>query len=192
LSEAPNRFPHRLSVVWFADLVGYSSLAARDQDRAIALVRRFQAAVRAVVTPDRGRIVKFIGDAALMESGSAESALRAAAELRESLGEGEAVRTGVHLGDVAVAEDGDLYGDGVNVAQRIQTVAEPGQIVVSGDVARGLRSRPAFRFAALGERHLKGIEPVELFAFVGVGSPACLGHSELDCRASVCESERRS
>jgi TolB-like protein/class 3 adenylate cyclase/Tfp pilus assembly protein PilF len=171
LSEDSNRLPHRLTVVWFADLVGYSSLAARDQDRAIALVRRFQAAVRAVVTPERGRIVKFIGDAALMESGSAEYALLAAAELQESLGEGEPVRTGVHLGDVAVAEDGDLYGDGVNVAQRIQTEAEPGQIVVSEDVARGLRSRPAFRFAALGERHLKGIQPMELFAFVGVGSP---------------------
>ncbi|HJU86725.1 MAG TPA: adenylate/guanylate cyclase domain-containing protein, partial [Gemmatimonadota bacterium] len=123
------RLPHRLSVVWFTDLVGYSSLTAQDEDRAIALVRRFQAAVRAAVPHDSGRIVKFIGDAALVESLSAESALVAAATLRESLGEGEAVRTGVHLGDVAVAPDGDLYGDGVNTAQRIQTEAEPGQIV---------------------------------------------------------------
>jgi TolB-like protein/class 3 adenylate cyclase/Tfp pilus assembly protein PilF len=162
---------HRLAVVWFADLVGWSSLASQDEDRAIALVRRFQAAVRAAVPTDGGRIVKFIGDAALVESPSAESALRSAASLRESMGEGELVRTGVHLGDVAVAGDGDLYGDGVNIAQRIQSEAEPGQIVVSEDVARGLRSRPAFRFESLGERSLKGVAPMEVFLVVGVEAP---------------------
>jgi TolB-like protein/class 3 adenylate cyclase/cytochrome c-type biogenesis protein CcmH/NrfG len=162
------RLAHRLTVVWFTDLVGYSSLTAQDEDRAIALVRRFQAAVRAAVPSDSGRIVKFIGDAALVESPSAESALVAAATLRESLGEGEAVRTGVHLGDVAVAPDGDLYGDGVNTAQRIQVEAEPGQIVVSELVALGLRSRPAFRFESLGERSLKGVEPVRLFLVTAV------------------------
>ncbi len=165
-----DRLPHRLSVVWFTDLVGYSRLSAQDEDRAIALVRRFQAAMRAAVPADSGRIVKFIGDAALVESQSAESALVAAATLRESLGEGEAVRTGVHLGDVAVAPDGDLYGDGVNTAQRIQTEAEPGQIVVSELVALGLRSRPAFRFEPLGERALKGVEPVRLFLVTGVAT----------------------
>lgn len=103
--------------------------------------------------------------------GYAESALLAAAALRESLGEAETVRTGVHLGDVAVAADGDLYGDGVNTAQRIQVEAEPGQIVVSEDVARGLRSRPAFRFEPLGERHLKGVEPMQLFLVTGVEAP---------------------
>lgn len=156
-------------MVWFTDLVGWSSLAARDEDRAIALVRRFQAAVRAALPSDGGRVVKFIGDAALIESPSAESALRSAAALRDSME--EAVRTGIHLGDVAVAPDGDLYGDGVNTAQRLQTAAEPGQIVVSEDVARGLRSRPAFRFQPLGERRLKGIEPMDLFLWVGVEAP---------------------
>jgi TolB-like protein/cytochrome c-type biogenesis protein CcmH/NrfG len=168
LGDADARLPHRLSVVWFTDLVGYSSLAARDEDRAIALVRRFHAAVRAVVPPESGRIVKFLGDAAMVESPSAESALLSAAALRESMGEGEAIRTGIHLCDVAVATDGDLYGDGVNTAQRLQTEAEPGQIVVSENVARGLRSRPAFRFESLGERHLKGLAPLEVFLFVDV------------------------
>ncbi|MGH7567179.1 MAG: adenylate/guanylate cyclase domain-containing protein [Gemmatimonadota bacterium] len=168
MTDSNRSLQHRLAVVWFADLVGWSSLAARDEDRAIALVRRFQAAVRASVPSDGGRVVKFIGDAALVESTSAESALRSAAALRESMDHDEAVRTGVHLGDVAVAPDGDLYGDGVNTAQRIQTAAEPGQIVVSEDVARGLRSRPAFRFEPLGERRLKGVEPMELFLVVGV------------------------
>ena len=154
-------------MVWFTDLVGYSSLAARDQDEAVALVQRFQAIVEATVSRAQGRVVKFIGDAALLESPSAESALQAATALHREMG--ERLRTGIHLGDVAVASDGDLYGDGVNGAQRIQAEAEPGTIVVSEDVWRRFRNRPAFVFEPLGERHLKGIEPMELFRVVGIG-----------------------
>ncbi len=158
-----SQLPHRVSVVWFSDLVGWSSLTAENEDQAISLVRRFQAAVRAVVAGERGRIVKFIGDAALVESPSAEAAVKAAGELRGLMQAGETIRTGIHLGDVAVAPDGDLYGDGVNTAQRIQTVATPGQIVVSGDVWRQLRNRPSYRFEPLGEQTLKGVEALELY-----------------------------
>ncbi|HET6363175.1 MAG TPA: adenylate/guanylate cyclase domain-containing protein [Gemmatimonadota bacterium] len=162
-SRPSSQLPHRVSVVWFSDLVGWSSLTAENEDQAISLVRRFQAAVRAVVAGEKGRVVKFIGDAALVESPSAEAAIRGATELRGLMQAGETIRTGVHLGDVAVAPDGDLYGDGVNTAQRIQTVAEPGQIVVSGDVWRQLRNRPSYRFEPLGEHSLKGVEAMELF-----------------------------
>jgi TolB-like protein/class 3 adenylate cyclase len=162
-SRPSSQLPHRVSVVWFSDLVGWSSLTAENEDHAISLVRRFQAAVRAVVAGDKGRVVKFIGDAALVESTSAEAAVKAAGELRGLMQAGETIRTGVHLGDVAVAPDGDLYGDGVNTAQRIQTLAEPGQIVVSVDVWRQLRNRPSYRFEPLGEQSLKGVEALELY-----------------------------
>ena len=165
---ASNRFPHRLTVVWFSDLVGWSSLTATDEDKAIALMRHFQAAVRAVVSEDKGRIVKFIGDAALVESPSAEAAVMAADEVRGLMRAGESIRTGIHLGDVAVGPDGDLYGDGVNTAQRIQTVAQPGQIVVSGDVWRQLRNRSTFRFEPLGARELKGVEALDLYSVTEV------------------------
>jgi TolB-like protein/class 3 adenylate cyclase/Tfp pilus assembly protein PilF len=168
---ASSRFPHRLTVVWFSDLVGWSSLTATDEDKAIALMRHFQAAVRAVVSEEKGRIVKFIGDAALVESPSAEAAVMAADELRGLMRAGESIRTGIHLGDVAVGPDGDLYGDGVNTAQRIQTVAQPGQIVVSGDVWRQLRNRSTFRFEPLGERALKGVEAQDLYAVTEVARP---------------------
>ena len=161
-----SRLSHRLSVVWFTDLVGYSSLAARDQDEAIALVQRFQAIVEATVPRAEGRVVKFIGDAALLESPSAESALQAATALHQEMG--ERLRTGIHLGDVAVASDGDLYGDGVNGAQRIQTEAEPGQIVVSEDVWRRFRN-PRLRLRAPWRAASQGIEPMELFRVVGIG-----------------------
>ena len=81
------------------------------------------------------------------------------------------MRTGIHLGDVAVGSDGDLYGDGVNTAQRIQTVAQPGQIVVSGDVWRQLRNRSTFRFEPLGERELKGVEALDLYVVTEVARP---------------------
>lgn len=166
MSEPGTRPSYRLSVVWFTDLVGYSGLAARDQNQAFALVQRFQRAVETAVPSGHGRVVKFIGDAALLESPSAEAALQAATALHAEWAEG--LRTGIHLGDVAVAADGDLYGDGVNVALRIQTEAEPGQIVVSEDVWRRFRSRPDFVFESLGERALKGVEPMELFRVVAV------------------------
>jgi TolB-like protein len=150
--------------------VGYSTLSAQDQDRAIALVQQFQQLVRRAVPTAGGRIVKFIGDAALLESPSAEAALAAAHALHAEMGEG--LRTGVHLGEVTVAFDGDLYGDGVNGAQRIQTEARPGEIVVSEDVWRRLRNRPAYVFEPLGERQLKGIEPMALFRLASVGSSA--------------------
>jgi TolB-like protein len=168
-SRPSSQLPHRVSVVWFSDLVGWSSLTAENEDQAISLVRRFQAAVRSVISEEQGRVVKFIGDAALVESPSAEAAVRAAAELRGLMQAGETIRTGVHLGDVAVAPDGDLYGDGVNTAQRIQSVAEPGQIVVSGDVWRQLRNRPSYRFEPLGERELKGVEALELYLVLEAG-----------------------
>ncbi|HEY7472413.1 MAG TPA: adenylate/guanylate cyclase domain-containing protein [Gemmatimonadota bacterium] len=174
MNQSSSRLPHRLSVVWFSDLVGWSSLTAEDEDKAIALVRRFQSAVRAAVPAEMGRIVKFIGDAALVESPSAEAAVMAAAELRGLMRAGESIRTGIHLGDVAVGADGDLYGDGVNTAQRIQTVAEPGQIVVSGDVWRQLRNRPSYRFEALGERALKGVEALDLYLVLETGPAATL------------------
>ena len=187
VNESKNRMPHRLSVVWFSDIVGWSSLTSEDEDKAIALMRRFQAAVRAAVPAEMGRIVKFIGDAALVESPSAEAAVRAAAELRGLMRAGESIRTGVHLGDVAVGPDGDLFGDGVNTAQRIQTVAEPGQIVVSGDVWRQLRNRPSYRFDPLGQQSLKGVEALDLYLVLEAGpAPA---KAALDGAATRVETE---
>ncbi len=187
-TESANRLTSRLACVWFSDLVGWSNLAATDQDKAIELVRRFQAVVRAAVGPDVGRVVKFIGDAVLIESPSAEMAVRAAAELRGLMRAGEEIRTGVHLGDVAVAPDGDLYGDGVNTAQRIQTVAAPGQIVVSGDVWRQLRNRPQYRFEPLGEQALKGVEAVDLYLVLESGPPLQLTPVDGAPRSAAAES----
>ncbi|MFN2420512.1 MAG: tetratricopeptide repeat protein [Gemmatimonadota bacterium] len=153
--------PH-LAAVWFADLVGYSELAARDADGAFHLAQAFHEIVREVVEERRGRVVKRMGDGVLSAFPSTRSAIAAAIVLRDEVRRrtGNAVRIGVHVGDVTGVPDGDLYGDGINVAARLEADALPGQILVSEDVWRQMRQRPGFAFRALGERQLKGTAPL--------------------------------
>ncbi|MGH7566289.1 MAG: adenylate/guanylate cyclase domain-containing protein [Gemmatimonadota bacterium] len=164
---------HRLAAVWFADVVGYSRLMSENEGQAVAVVRLLQAVCREIVPAGGGRIIKFLGDGALAEFPSTDSAVRAAIAVRQTFAErSEAgrhgardLRIGVHVGDVVATEDGDLYGDGINVASRLQAAAEPGQVLVSGEVWRQLKPRPEFSFEALGARTLKGIDgPVEAYA----------------------------
>jgi len=159
-----------LVALWFADIAGYSSHAAEDETGALHLVEILQDLSRDTVCQYRGRVVKFVGDAVLAQFPSAELAVRSAMTLsrgyRErstATGRIENLRIGVHLADVAVAADGDLYGDGVNAAARIQETAEPGQVVISQDVWRQLRGRREFRFEELGDRFLKGTGLIGLY-----------------------------
>jgi adenylate cyclase len=159
-----------LVALWFADIAGYSAHAAKDESSALRLVQVLQEVASETVQQFRGRIVKFLGDAVLAQFPSAELAVRAAIRLSngyvqraDAIGQVEHLRIGVHLADVAVAADGDLYGDGVNTAARIQEAADPGQVVISQDVWRQLRGRREFRFEHLGDRSLKGIGPMGLY-----------------------------
>jgi class 3 adenylate cyclase/TolB-like protein len=162
-----------LAAVWFADIVGYTTLSERNEGEAVRLARSFQRAAREVVERFGGRVVKFLGDGALAEFPSSEMAVRSAHALqaavsreaeRDGLSAPE-LRLGVHVGDVAATEDGDLYGDGVNVASRLQAAATPGEVWVSEDVWRQLRRRPELRFEPRGAMELKGIgQPVEAHA----------------------------
>jgi len=156
--------------LWFADIAGYSAHAAKDETSALRLVHILQELASECVPQFRGRIVKFVGDAVLAHFPSAELAVRAAIALSNGFAQRsgapgctEHLRIGVHLADVVVAADGDLYGDGVNTAARIQEAAEPGQVVISQDVWRQLRGRSEFRFEHLGERTLKGTGPMGLY-----------------------------
>jgi adenylate cyclase len=159
-----------LVALWFADIAGYSAHAAEDESGALRVVQVLQELASETVPQFRGRIVKFVGDAVLAQFPSAELAVRAAITLSngyiqrsEAIGRIEHLRIGVHLADVAVAADGDLYGDGVNTAARIQEAAEPGQVVISQDVWCQLRRRREFRFEHLGDRSLKGIGSMNLY-----------------------------
>jgi adenylate cyclase len=162
--------PHHLVALWFADIAGYSARAAEDERGALELIEILQALSRSIVQRYEGRVVKFFGDALLAEFPSTEMAVRAAATLSQQYTEQSAktgraheLRIGVHVGDVAVDADGDLYGDGVNAAARIEAAVDPGQVVVSEDVWRQIRGREGFRFEPLGDRNLKGVGSIDLY-----------------------------
>jgi len=163
------------------DIVGYSARVAEDERGALQLVEILQALSRSTVQRYEGRVVKFFGDAVLAEFPSTEMAVRVAAVLSKEYTEQSAktgrahdLRIGVHLGDVAVDADGDLYGDGVNAAARIEAVVDPGQVVVSEDVWRQVRGREGFRFERLGDRNLKGVGLIDLYVVTLDESPATM------------------
>src|SRR6267143_828485 len=174
--------PHHLVALWFADIAGYSARAAEDEAGALQLVEILQALSRSTVQRYEGRVVKFLGDAVLAEFPSTELAVRAAAALSQQYAEESArtgrahdLRIGIHVGDVAVGSDGDLYGDGVNAAARVQAAADPGQVVVTEDVWRQIRGREGFLFEPLGNRELKGVGSIGLYLVTlseGVATPS--------------------
>lgn len=162
---------HRLAAVMFADIVGYSGLAARDENAAVRLVGIFHETARGEIEQGGGRLVQFIGDAAFAEFTSTDQAVRTALALQasfpanaEDAGLTGQLRIGVHVGDVVSGPDGDLFGDGVNVASRLHREADPGQVYVSQDVWRQIRQRPGFHCESVGERRLKGI-PGSIWVF---------------------------
>ncbi|MHB1193475.1 MAG: adenylate/guanylate cyclase domain-containing protein [Longimicrobiales bacterium] len=171
MSESPGP-GRRLAAVWFADIVGYTALSSRDEDAAHRVVGAFQRVAEEVVTEHSGRVVKYIGDAALAEFASTDGAIRSALALMERFVDHEAarqygstLRIGVNVGEVISSADGDIYGDGVNLASRLQNQATPGQVVASETVHAQIRQRPVFHTEALGQRAVKGISgPVTLYA----------------------------
>ena len=185
-----NSLPHHLAALWFADIAGYTKRGAEDERGALELVEILQALSRSTVQRHEGRVVKFFGDAVLAEFPGTEMAVRAAAVLsteysEQSIKTGRAhdLRIGVHLGDVAVDTDGDLYGDGVNAAARIQAAVDPGQVVVSDDVWRQIRGRQGFRFERLGNRDLKGVGLIDLYAVTLDENPAATSGSTTEARS---------
>jgi adenylate cyclase len=177
--------PHHLVALWFADIAGYSERAAQDERGALQLIEILQTLSRSIVQRYDGRVVKFLGDAVLAEFPSTEMAVRAAAALskeytQESTKTGRVhdLRIGIHVGDVAVDTDGDLYGDCVNAAARIEAAVDPGQVVVSEDVWRQIRGREGLRFQALGHRSLKGVGLIDLYAVTLDESPTAVGISD--------------
>jgi TolB-like protein len=163
----------RLAAILAADVVGYSRLMEQDEAGTFERLRqRRRQLVEPAVEQRRGRIFKLMGDGLLAEFGSVVDALECAAAIQRSMDEANAglpaeqrilMRIGVHVGEVIV-EGEDRHGDAVNVAARLQQIADPGGISVSRQVAEHARQKSAFAFEACGERQLKNIAaPVAVF-----------------------------
>ena len=163
----------RLATILVADVAGYSRLIGENEERTLRILRGHRALFDDILKAHRGRVFNTAGDAILAEFPSAVEAVRCATEVQSALctrnehvPEGERLwfRIGVNLGDVVV-QDGDLLGDGVNVAARIQTVAEPGGVCISGSVYDQIQNKLTLSITQLGERTFKNIaQPIRTFA----------------------------
>ena len=178
---ADPRARRRLAAIAVADVVGYSRLMEIDEAGTLATLKeRRKAILDPVLRVHDGRVVKTMGDGVLMEFASAVNAVAAALELQEKMAEANAVpsahqrillRIGINLGDL-IGEGTDVYGDCVNVAARLEALADPGGICVSAKVRDETLGRLALAFEDLGEQPLKNIgNPVRVFRIV-VGTPA--------------------
>jgi len=171
----------RLAAVLAADVVGYSRLMEADEDATVVRVRHlFGAVVEPAVSTHHGRVVKTTGDGILAEFPSASEAVRCAVRLQQH-GDGAAgddalrLRIGISIGDIIVDGD-DIFGDTVNVAARIERLAEPGGILVTGAVRYHAEGKVDARFEDLGERRLRNIStPVGVCRVVGASATAAAG-----------------
>src|SRR3954451_14483410 len=164
---APLRTDRRMAAILAADVAGYSALVEQDESGTLA---RLAALRSQVIGPSlalhRGRLVKLMGDGFLAEFASVVDAVVCAAAIQAHELTDLPLRIGVNLGDVVVDGD-DLYGDGVNIAARLEGLAEPGGIVVSGTARDHLHGQPGLAFESLGERQLKNIaRPVRAYRIV--------------------------
>src|ERR1700756_2684424 len=155
----------KIAAIVFADIVGYSRLAGADEDRTLSRLRGLGSdLIDPAIDAHHGRIVKRTGDGSLIEFRSVVDAVRCAIEVQNGLIERNAglpterrieFRVGIHLGDVVEEADGDLMGDGVNIAARLQGLADPGGVCLSEDAYRQVRDRLKEEFTDLGDKELK-------------------------------------
>src|SRR6516165_1695639 len=159
----------------FTDMVGYSALAQRDDELALELLEEHRRLLREIFPRFHGTEVKTIGDGFLVEFQSALDAAQCAIEIQHALSKRNAnvpverrieIKIGIHIGDV-IHRNGDVYGDGVNIASRIEPLAGPGGICVSMDVERQIRNTLEARFQKLAPTELKNISiPMDLFRII--------------------------
>ena len=174
----------RLAAILAADVVGYSALMGADEAGTLARLRACEAEViEPAVAAHGGRIFKRMGDGYLVEFASVVSAVECALAWQAGAVEPVQFRIGIHLGDVIVEGD-DLFGDGINIASRLEGMADPGGLCLSEDAQRQLRGKLDLSFEDMGEQALKNIAaPIRVFRLGGsateAAAPATSGHWEM-------------
>src|SRR5277367_6630572 len=172
----------KLAAILVSDVVGYSRLASSDEDRILARLRALRSdLIDPTIAVHHGRIVKRTGDGSIVEFRSVVDAVRCAIELQNAMVERNSgvpedrrivFRMGIHVGDVVEESDGDLMGDGVNIAARLEGIAAPGAICLSEQAYRQVKGRLDLAVTDLGPTQLKNIvEPIRVYS-LDVGKPA--------------------
>lgn len=171
-TEPPPEVARRLAVILAADVAGFSRLMSEDEEGTLGTLSLYQEIVAALVTEHQGRIFALAGDAVMAEFASAVQAVRCAVAMQRALDRRNAdlaearrmvFRIGITIGDVMV-RDGDLYGDGVNIAARLQALGAPGEISIAASVQEQIAGKLTFPCAYLGEKTVKNIaRPVRAY-----------------------------
>ena len=163
----------QLSAIMFTDIVGYTALMGKDSAKALELVRISKDIQKPLVEKHNGKWLKEMGDGAMAQFSTALDAVNCSIEIQKTArAELDAkLRIGIHLGDVTVEED-DVYGDGVNVASRLESIADPGGIYISDSIEKAIRGQGDVQAKYLGEIKLKNVSyGVRTYAVQGVGLP---------------------
>src|ERR1700731_3104646 len=165
----------KIAAILVADVVGYSRLAGADEDRTLSRLRGLRSdLIDPAIAAHHGRVVKHTGDGAIVEFRSVVDAVRCAIEVQNAMVERNAgvpedrrieFRMGIHLGDVVEESDGDLMGDGVNIAARLESIPAPGATCLSGDPYGQGKARLDLAVTDLGPTRLKNIaEPMRIYS----------------------------
>ena len=180
-----DKVKRRLTTVLCADVHGYSRLMEADEAGTLATLRRYRTAMAGLVERHDGRIVNTWGDAVIAEFASVVEAVQCAIEVQQEISSEEPeptqaqaqrmqFRIGINLGDVMVEGD-DIYGDGVNIAARLQELAEPGGIMVSGPVYDQVHNKLPVGFDHLGQQQMKNVTPVTTYRVAMAGGVVARG-----------------
>ena len=163
-----DKVKRRLTTVLCADVHGYSRLMGADEAATLGTLRRYRTAIAGLVERHDGRIVNTWGDAVIAEFASVVEAVQCAVEIQQEISNQDSdlphadrmrFRIGINLGDVMV-DGSDIYGDGVNIAARLQELAEPGGVVVSAPVYDQVHNKLSLGFDCLGQQQMKNVAPV--------------------------------
>ena len=163
----------QLAAIMFTDIVGYTSLMGKDSTKALELIRINKKIQKPLVEKHHGQWLKEMGDGALAKFGTALDAVLCAVDIQKAArAELDAqLRIGIHSGDITIEND-DVYGDGVNVASRLESIADPGGIYISDAIEKAIRGQSDVQAKYLGESKLKNVDyGVRTYAVQGVGLP---------------------
>jgi len=163
----------QLAAIMFTDIVGYTALMGKDSEKALDLIRVSKEIQKPLVEKHNGKWLKEMGDGAMAQFSTASDAVNCALEIqRLSRADFDAkLRIGIHLGDVTIEND-DVYGDGVNVASRLESITDPGGIYISESIEKAIQGQTDVQAKYLGEAKLKNVAyGVRIYALQGVGLP---------------------
>ncbi|MDH3246080.1 MAG: hypothetical protein OEM26_15775 [Saprospiraceae bacterium] len=161
----------KLATILFADIAGYTALMQKDEQQALLFLNRFKEVLEQQTHQHRGEIVQYFGDGCLLAFDSSVHGVECACALQKSffVQPNIPVRIGMHLGDV-VFKDGNVFGDGVNVASRVESLGVPGSVLLSKPIRDQIKNRSEFQLTSLGSFDFKNVEePMEVFALTNPG-----------------------